>query len=125
MDQSAGMLDDGAKEQGLALLCISKPCSDCKIQIIEEVGRLIFYCLHKIANHPWLSILILCRMKYWRQCCALQRMHELHLSATAFLCNVSNMQQLLHGAENLRGENILFAYCKFELTPVAFLPALC
>ncbi len=51
MDQSAGMLDDGAKEQGLALLCISKPCSDCKIQIIEEVGSFSPYseALHCIS----------------------------------------------------------------------------
>ncbi|KAK9810845.1 hypothetical protein WJX73_001480 [Symbiochloris irregularis] len=36
VDQSAGMLDDTAKEKGYALLCVSEPQSDCKVAVIEE-----------------------------------------------------------------------------------------
>ena len=37
VDQSAGMLDDEAKDKGYTLLCVSEPQSDCKVQVIEEV----------------------------------------------------------------------------------------
>lgn len=37
VDQSAGMLDEEAKEKGYTLLCVSEPQSDCKVAIIEEV----------------------------------------------------------------------------------------
>lgn len=36
VDQSAGMLDDGAREKGYALLCVSQPLSDCKVATISE-----------------------------------------------------------------------------------------
>lgn len=36
VDQSAGMLDDEAKEKGYALLCVSEPQSDCTVAVIEE-----------------------------------------------------------------------------------------
>ncbi len=38
VDQSAGMLDDGAREKGYALLCVSQPLSDCKVATISEVS---------------------------------------------------------------------------------------
>ena len=38
VDQSAGMLDDEAKEKGYTLLCVSEPQEDCRIATIEEVG---------------------------------------------------------------------------------------
>ena len=37
VDQSAGMLDEGAKAKGYALLCVSEPKSDCRIRVIDEV----------------------------------------------------------------------------------------
>ena len=37
VDQSAGMLDDTAKDKGYVLLCVSEPQSDCKVAVIEEV----------------------------------------------------------------------------------------
>lgn len=37
VDQSAGMLDEGVREKGYALLCVSEPRSDCKIKVIDEV----------------------------------------------------------------------------------------
>ena len=38
VDQSAGMLDDEAKDKGYTLLCVSEPQEDCRIATIEEVG---------------------------------------------------------------------------------------
>ncbi len=38
VDQSAGMLDDEAKEKGYALMCVAEPQSDCRIRVIEEVS---------------------------------------------------------------------------------------
>jgi len=38
VDQSAGMLDEDAKEKGYALLCVSEPQSDCRIRVIDEVS---------------------------------------------------------------------------------------
>ena len=40
VDQSAGMLDDDAKEKGYTLLCVSEPQEDCKIATIEEVSSI-------------------------------------------------------------------------------------
>ena len=40
VDQSAGMLDEGAREKGYALLCVAEPKSDCKVQTITEVSGL-------------------------------------------------------------------------------------
>ena len=37
VDQSAGMLDEGAKAKGYALLCVSEPQSNCRIRVIDEV----------------------------------------------------------------------------------------
>lgn len=37
VDQSAGMLDEEAKEKGYALMCVAEPQSDCRIKVIEEV----------------------------------------------------------------------------------------
>ena len=37
VDQSAGMLDDEAREKGYTLLCVSEPQGDCKVAIIDEV----------------------------------------------------------------------------------------
>lgn len=37
VDQTAGMLDDEAKEKGYALMCVAEPQSDCRIKVIEEV----------------------------------------------------------------------------------------
>lgn len=37
VDQSAGMLDESAKEKGYALMCVAEPLSDCRIRVIEEV----------------------------------------------------------------------------------------
>ena len=37
VDQSAGMLDEEAKEKGYALMCVAEPQSDCRIRVIEEV----------------------------------------------------------------------------------------
>ena len=36
VDQSEGMLSEDVQEKGFALMCISKPLSDCKILCIEE-----------------------------------------------------------------------------------------
>ncbi|EIE21718.1 hypothetical protein COCSUDRAFT_83506, partial [Coccomyxa subellipsoidea C-169] len=36
VDQSAGMLDETAKEKGYALMCVAEPQSDCRIKVIEE-----------------------------------------------------------------------------------------
>ncbi|CAK0785688.1 hypothetical protein CVIRNUC_008899 [Coccomyxa viridis] len=36
VDQSAGMLDEEAKEKGYALMCVAEPQSDCRIRVIEE-----------------------------------------------------------------------------------------
>ncbi|KAK9908486.1 hypothetical protein WJX75_008579 [Coccomyxa subellipsoidea] len=36
VDQSAGMLDESAKEKGYALMCVAEPLSDCRIRVIEE-----------------------------------------------------------------------------------------
>ena len=41
VDQSAGMLDEGAKAKGYALLCVSEPQSDCRIRVIDEVCLLL------------------------------------------------------------------------------------
>ena len=38
IDQSAGMLDEEVIEKGYALLCVSEPRSDCKIQVIDEAS---------------------------------------------------------------------------------------
>lgn len=38
VDQSAGMLDEEAKEKGYTLLCVSEPRTDCRIKVIEEVS---------------------------------------------------------------------------------------
>ena len=38
VDQSAGMLDDGAKDKGYVLLCVATPEEDCEVHAIEEVG---------------------------------------------------------------------------------------
>lgn len=46
VDQSAGMLDDDAKDKGYTLLCVSEPRSDCKIKVIEEVQS----CIQDIAT---------------------------------------------------------------------------
>ncbi len=45
VDQSAGMLDDEAKEKGYALMCVAEPQSDCRIRVIEEVGLTSGSCL--------------------------------------------------------------------------------
>lgn len=37
VDQSAGMLDETAKEKGYALMCVAEPLTDCRIKVIEEV----------------------------------------------------------------------------------------
>lgn len=37
VDQSAGMLDESAKEKGYALMCVAEPLSDCRVRVIEEV----------------------------------------------------------------------------------------
>jgi len=37
VDQSAGMLDETAKEKGYALMCVAEPLTDCRIRVIEEV----------------------------------------------------------------------------------------
>lgn len=63
VDQSAGMLDDEAKEKGYALLCVSEPQSDCTVAVIEEVIPWIILaawsagpCLHLLttARAHWL-----------------------------------------------------------------------
>ena len=33
------MLDEEVKEKGYALLCVSEPRSDCRIQMIDEVHQ--------------------------------------------------------------------------------------
>ncbi len=37
VDQSAGMLDDTAKEKGYALMCVAEPLTNCRIRVIDEV----------------------------------------------------------------------------------------
>ena len=37
MDQSAGMLDDSAKQKGYALMCVAEPLTACRIRVIDEV----------------------------------------------------------------------------------------
>ncbi len=37
VDQTAGMLDETAKEKGYALMCVAEPLGDCRIRVIEEV----------------------------------------------------------------------------------------
>jgi ferredoxin len=36
VDQSAGMLDDEAKEKGYALMCVAEPQGDCAVAVIDE-----------------------------------------------------------------------------------------
>lgn len=43
VDQSAGMLDEEVKDKGYALLCVSEPRSDCRIQMIDEVHLILPY----------------------------------------------------------------------------------
>ena len=38
VDQTAGMLDEEAKEKGYALMCVAEPQSDCRIKVIDEVS---------------------------------------------------------------------------------------
>ena len=46
VDQSAGMLDEEAKEKGYALMCVAEPQSDCRIKVIEEVRTEVPAMLH-------------------------------------------------------------------------------
>lgn len=36
IDQSAGMLDDEAKDKGYALMCVAEPQGDCTVAVIDE-----------------------------------------------------------------------------------------
>jgi ferredoxin len=47
VDQSAGMLDDSAKEKGYALMCVAEPLTDCRIKVIEEVRP---QCCHQLQG---------------------------------------------------------------------------
>ena len=51
VDQSAGMLDDEAKEKGYALMCVAEPQSDCRIRVIEEVSLYTISWSHSQASH--------------------------------------------------------------------------
>ena len=77
VDQSAGMLDESAKAKGYALLCVSEPQSDCRIQVIDEVRRLPLYRQHPavdphICRNMTLSD-VLRRMKSKSRCSAHQK----------------------------------------------------
>ena len=54
VDQSAGMLDNEAKEKGYALMCVAEPQSDCRIRVIEEVSHSTgsWYPLQMLAVFP-------------------------------------------------------------------------
>lgn len=57
MDQTAGMLDETAKEKGYALMCVAEPLGDCRIRVIEEVRSAHRNtCTHSILAGGGLSV---------------------------------------------------------------------
>lgn len=77
VDQSAGMLDESAKAKGYALLCVSEPKSDCRIQVIDEVRSLPLYRQHPCCRptYGWNMTLrcVLRRTKSKSRCSAHQK----------------------------------------------------
>ncbi len=92
------MLDEGAKEKGYALLCVSEPQSDCRIRVIDEVSRwpllsglcafvVLHNCRHRLSRTQTcherplfgrsVTLFMWCRTRFRSKCSALLRMYEL------------------------------------------------